>query len=148
MFDKTEPADLAALKSEVNTDPISMGYVPDAMDDGVIFLINDVDSNQAPEQINRPLEEVKTSEVAGVIDATEYDGLTAYDKAWVDQFISRGEDEVLTPHKDKFLAVFGAGSVTRTAALALLPKDATRAEVLFGINTVITNADWVAARDS
>ena len=148
MFDKTDPADLAALKSEVNTDPISMGYVPDAMDDGVIFLINDVASNVGNDQINRPLEEVKMSETAGIIDQTEYDALAAYDKAWVDSLIARGEDEIMTPYKDKFLAVFGAGSVTRTAATALLPKDATRAEVLFGINTVITNADWVAARDS
>jgi len=25
-FDRTDPADLLALKTEVNTDPISMGY--------------------------------------------------------------------------------------------------------------------------
>ena len=148
MFDVEDPVDLAALKSEVNTDPIAMGYVPDAMDDGVIFLINDVDSNKAPEQVTRPLDDIAIAEVAEVIDPTEYDALTAYDKLWVESLINRAEGESIVPYKSKFLTLFPNGSVTRTAALALLPKDATRAEVLFGINTVITNSDWVAARDS
>ena len=148
MFDKENAADLLALKTEVNTDPISMGYTPDAMDDGVVFLINDVSSNAVPEQITRPLDDIAIAEVAGIIDGTEYDALTAYNKAWVQSLINRAEGDSIVPYKDKFLDVFGAGSVTRTAAVALLPKDATRAEVLFGINTVITNADWVAARDS
>lgn len=148
-FDRTDPADLAALKSEVNTDPIAMGYAP-VVEQTALLLdkLNLAANNVGGDTINKPTEELSIPEVAEIIDATEYDALSAYDKVWVEMFINRARETALSDYQGKFLSVFGAGSATRTAALALRAKAASRAEVLFGVNTVISRQDWIAARDS
>jgi len=51
------------------------------------------------------------------------------------------------PYRDKFISVF-TGTATLTAVSALRPKLATRAEILFGVNTIISKSDWIAARES
>ena len=147
-FSINKPADLLALKTEIATDPISMGYVPDITRAGVLDRLNDPALNVGGENINKDVEDVDIPEISAVIDSAEFNGLSAYDKEWVRMFINRPVNERITPYKAKLLSIFIAGSVSRNAMLALLPKPASRAEILFGVNTVITRDDWITSRDS
>jgi hypothetical protein len=44
-FDRTNPADLLALKNEVNTDPLGMGYLSSGNTQKLLDLLNDGDKN-------------------------------------------------------------------------------------------------------
>jgi len=125
-----------------------MGYNPDATYAGILDRLNDSALNVGGENINKNVEDIDIPEISAVIDATEYGALSAYDKQWMQMFINRPINEPITPYKAKLLSIFPAGTASRTAMLALLPKPATRAEILFGVNTVITRSDWITARDS
>lgn len=147
-FDRSNPAHLAALKAEIATDPAGMGYVPSGGTVELLAKLNNPALNVGGDTLLRPTEELDIPDIAAVINPSEYAALSAYDQQWVIMFINRPADEMLRPYQAKFLSLFGAGSVTRAAALALRTKDASRAEVLFGVNTVIAREDWFAARDS
>ncbi len=55
MFDAANPADLAALKSEVNTDPISMGYAAVInQTQPLLKLLNEPENNVGSETIGVP----------------------------------------------------------------------------------------------
>ncbi len=151
-FDITDPADLAALQTEVLTDPLAHGYDPDDTAQ-LLGIINDVAQNlTVPSTVNRSLDDVAIPEVSEVIDETEYAALGEYDKDWTKTFIAQPAGDqastTLRPFKGKFLEVFPNGSNTRTAAQALLTVEGSRGESLFGFGTVITRDDWIAARDS
>ena len=149
-FDNTDPADLQSLQTEVNTDPTSIGYTPTPTDD-LLDQLNTFEANDAgtgSTDSTRSLDDVAVSEVAEVIDEAEYAALDEYDKDWVKTLIAQPEETTLRPYKGKFLEVFPNGTTTRTNATALLTvSNSSRAEVLYGWGTVITSADWSAARD-
>ncbi len=144
-FDQTDPADLAALISEWDDDPLGIGY-PAVREETqkMLDLTNKVENNPGGESIDRPTEELDISDIAAVIDTTEYAALEEYNKSWVRMFISRPDDVKLKPYQTKFIQIFPPGTLTLTGALALRPKLATRAEVLWGVNTKITKSDWSA----
>lgn len=148
-FDRTDPTDLQALKTEVNDDPNLQGYSSVLGSTGELLkLLNDPTLNNGSPTINRPTEELDIPEIAAVIDEAEYAALTEYDKVWVQMFINQAADVMLKPFQSKFMEVFPVASNTTTAALALRAKPASRAEIVFGVNTVISREDWLAARDS
>lgn len=158
-FDITSPADLALLRSEEADDPIGMGYKKMVKPTGtpprhngdmgdLLRRFNNPSMNVGGETANRQVEELDISDIAAVIDATEYNVLSDYDQEWVKMFINRPEDSPLKPYRDKFLQLFAGGSVTRVAVLALRSRLASRVEVLFEVNTVITPGDWIAVENS
>ena len=146
-FDVTDPADLLALQSEINTDPAAVGYVPylDATNT-LLDLLNNPAHNPGSPTINRPIEELDIPDVAGAIVDAEYGALSEYGKVWVTMLINRPAEEALLPYRDKFLDLFNAQSTTRANVQALRVKLASRAETLFGVNTVITRPELIAAR--
>lgn len=146
-FDATDPTDLLALQQEVTIDPAGQGYAEAAGTADLLDRLNNPARNAAPQNVQQPVEVLTVPAVAGVINAGEYDALGAYNRAWVQMLITRPATEPLAPYSAKFLAVFPAGSATRTAVINLLARPASRAEVLFGIDTVISRDDWFAARD-
>jgi len=145
-FDRTNQAHLTALRSEVFTDPIGMGYVANGPTAALLDLLNNPSKNVGGQTINRPVDELQIPELSAVIDPTEYSALSAYDKEWVKMFITRPSDEQLKMYQAKILQLFNAQSTTRAAFLALRVKAASRAEILFGVNTVISGPDWFMAR--
>ncbi len=149
-FDVTNPSDLAALKDEVILDPVGVGYDVNGPTRDIVFLLNDADSNPTSATVTKPVEDLQISDVAFAIVTTEYGGLDEYYKEWVKSFIAMDEDAELAPHVSMFLKVFTNGNApqTRAAITAARQKDASRAEELFGVNTVLTEEDWFAARDS
>jgi hypothetical protein len=148
-FDRNNPTDLQALKSEVETDPTGQDYASaSGATQGILEKLNNPAENVSGDTINRPTEELDVPDIAGVIDEGEYSLLNEYNKEWVKMFIKQDPSILLKPYQAKMLDIFPDGSTTRTAILALRQKDASRAEVLWGVNTYISRDDWIAARDS
>ena len=140
-FDRNNNADLQALKSEVLTDPIDRGYVPNGGDVAIMHLLNE----DIGRTVTRSIDDVKVFEVAAVIVPADYDALSDYNKEWVKMFITRPADAKLRDYRVKFQQIF-TGSDTLTAAVALLDVTGSRAEELFGFGTVISSNDIAAAR--
>lgn len=142
-FDRTDPADLAALKTEVTTDPIGMGYNP-ISDNQVIKPINDPDANVGGETVGRVFTQEAMLEA---LDPTNLDDQQTNTGAgaYVQALASYQGD--ISAFKAKFRAMFAANSAT-VQALDAQTRNLSRAEVLFGEGTVISVQDWWAARDS
>ena len=149
-FDISDPADLQALNTEVFTDPIGMNYAAAPIEETASLLtyLNDEAKNVGTKDSSRDIDDVPVTEVSAVIDPVEYEALDSYSKAWINTMIAQPSGSSLRPYKEKFLAIFPNGTTTRANALALLTVPlSSRAEVLFGYGTVISDNDWFAARD-
>lgn len=147
-FNRNNQADLTALKNEVINDPAALGYA--AVADVTASLLAKLNDNTLTggATVNRDIDVITVTDVAGIIDSGEYDALSAYNKEWVKAFIQQGNNATVKDYKDKFLELFPvATSTTGAAANGLRSKAASRAEILFGADTVITRYDWIAARD-
>jgi len=151
MFSVDNPANLLALKTEITTDPIGMGYVLAINDDATYRItrrLNKPNRNVGGESIDRKIRDLTILEVADVIVQADYAGLNAYGKQWIQMFINRPTDESIRSYRVKLRQLFSPTSATFLAIKALLPKPASRAEVLFGLNTIITNSDVNKSRQS
>jgi hypothetical protein len=156
-FDRNDPADLLALKTEVNTDPNALGYVPENTQSGVLDIINPAD----------PLTPLRKPKVSAALLRTEithdaYINLVADEQEWIRWITgSNGfEEENIIVTDDFNLQLTGAGDPNASfwhatnrdemvnKMIAIINVPASRAENLFGFGTVISSADWVAARDS
>ena len=153
-FDRTDPADLLALKNEIANDPDGLGYLPGSTQQGVLDVIN----------LARPTYTVSKPKIsaANVRSATTYDAynaLLADEQEWLRWITgSNGVNEeslVVTPDlrtqlTDAADSIWSAGTkvVMNAAMLALIDIDGSRAEDLFGFGTVISRDDWFEARDS
>lgn len=138
MFDKTNAADLLALKNEVNNDPISMGFAAvDGQTQKTLGLLNDPDNNIGGETVNVEL----TAEVLlDVIDPVDFasNQVDQGERDWIKMlfdYAARGGQ--IEKYRAKLKAVFQANSQTITNIDALL-RPLSRAEVLFGPNTSIS----------
>jgi len=151
MFDVTDPADLLALKTEVNTDPISMGYDPAGGTRILLDLLNEPGSNVGGETTGAPL----TARALWEICADNPDDLTPHgpfsegDQFVVQQFfeIAGSPEADLSWGRARLRSLFPAADGIVDAIDALL-RTMSRAEVLFGEGTTISRTDWFAARDS
>lgn len=138
------PIDYTALANEINTDPTSIGYAPlvtSGDDAGIAALLNQVRAGTSITKSYIPLEDV----LAAIVK-TEFDSLTTANKTVVDQFcrgtrIKSGEANMRTT----MAALFGSGTTTRANLIALSTRTGSRAEVLFGENTLISHADVARA---
>ena len=142
-FDRTDPTDLAALKSEESVDPISMGYASANNTTQLISLFNDPANNVGGETSDRPFD------VSAMLDALEPDDFaapqTSADAAeYTNTLTVYGN---ISGYKTKWRGLFAANSATVTA-LDAQTSPLSRVEVLFGQGTVISKDDWFAARDS
>jgi hypothetical protein len=147
-FDRTDPADLAALKSEVETDPIAMGYAAVVGNTSQLLkLLNDPSNNVGGEAAARVF---TPAAMLDALDPTELDANNTEGAApqYTVALIAHYQTELdIASYKQKWRAMFAANSAT-VAALDAQTQALSRAEVLFGQGTVITKNDWFAARDS
>jgi hypothetical protein len=145
-FDRTDAADLAALKSEVNTDPISMGYDPAGPTQAILKLLNDPANNVGGETTARPFD---PSAMMDALDPADYESPQSGVKAaeYTHMLLELGAYQDISTYKTKWREQFAANSAT-VAALDAQTTALSRAEVLFGQGTNISRDDWFAARDS
>ena len=147
-FDRTDPADLAALKTEVETDPIGMGYALATNTNQLLKLLNDPANNVGGDTASRAFD---ASAMLDALDPSELDaqqttvGAAEYVNALMNAEGLLGLD--IEAYKTKFRSLFAGNSAT-VAALDAQTSALSRAEVLFGQGTSLTEEDWFAARDS
>lgn len=120
--------DLQALRAELLTDPLARGY--SAMTDAqVVTSLNVANRSVARDTI--PAHEVVEATVPA-----EWAALSAQEKQRYAILTGAGDVNVKGPNtRASFLAMFGAGTATRTALAALQTKTVTRGAEL-GLNTV------------
>lgn len=125
--------DLQALKTELQTDPISMGYLPLLEENDVANagIIND------PTQRTINNDTIDTSDFVGATTFDAYDGLTASETSYYDMITNR-ERIAVTP--DTLANLAGIGGVSKWATsnratmeprvAALMQYQGSRAEEL------------------
>ena len=155
MFDQSNPDDLLALKTEVNTDPMGYGYIPSDTYVGVLDIIN----LKRPEiTVSRPT--LRAVEIMAAVYFAAYNGLAIDEQEWLRWVTSVESVDVTQDVRDRFTGILG-GSLTGDSIwsagtddtmepimIALIDIDGSRAEQLWGFGTVISRANWIAARDS
>jgi hypothetical protein len=157
-FDINNPTDLAALKSEVNTDPDTLGYDPTGPTQDILDTIN---LKRAAYTISKPAISQGAVRAATTLDA--YANLGIDEQPWLAWITGSngGAEENLIITADLRLQLTdaegdGTNSIwhatSRTAMnaamLDLIDVDGSRAENLFGFGEVINRTEWAAARDS
>ena len=154
MFDLNNPADVAELKLEIDTDPLSIGYDPANGDTGELLgLINAKNYTVSKPKISSALVRSETT-----YDA--YDTLAIDEQEWL-RWISgsNGFDEEnmvvttdlrtqLTGPDDASIWAVAHRVAMNQAMTDLIDVLGGRAEVLWGYGTTISRTDWFAARDS
>ena len=146
-FDRNNPADVLALKTEVDTDPALMGYTPADGDTGKLLnLLNFEVNNTTPANGNAPL----TAEDLLIMVFAE--NISAGNQFRVQLLfeMSVGSEDVVSRFKTQLSAL----DVGLASAIASHVRPLSRAEVLFsnldadGVNesVIITQQDWFAAR--
>lgn len=133
------PINLAQLRTEIQTDPLALGYAPfvaSGNDGGIQDLLN------TPSGRSVQRETVTANQLLGTVTASEYAALTAVQRdLW--QAILTATANSGVPLKDAQIrsqlgAVWGSGTTTRAAIVALQTNsNASRADFLFGESVTI-----------
>jgi len=140
---------LAALKTELTTDPLSLGYGSDHSTDAA-----DADLlNARTFVVNKA--SVPCSSIRAAVPYDEYDGLSIDEQEWIRWLTNDGGDLAVTAEVvarlTKTSAQGGIWAVADTdapaAILALIQRPGSRAEVLFGLNVYVTPSDVANARN-
>lgn len=138
------PIDHAALKSEIQNDPVVIGYAPlvaAGNDAGIADLLNQVRVGTSITRSYVPIEDV----LAAIV-ASEFDALLATDKAKVDQFVRGPRIKTSSANMRTTMAgLFGAATTTRANLIALATRNGSRAEQLWGEGTSVTHSDVARA---
>jgi len=154
-FDRNDPDDLLALKTEINTDPLGLGYDTDGNSAVLVGVINETNPAFI---VSKP--KISSAAVRSATTFDAYDGVLADAQEWLRWMTgSNGfEEENLIVTPDLRTQLTGPGSVSIWAAgetvemnaamLALIDIPGSRAEILWGFGTSISEQDWYAARDS
>lgn len=133
--------DLAELKTELDTDPTGLGYT--GSDGGDAELLNEP---RASIQLNRAT--IPMGEIYGQIDwDDEYLALGDAQKTVFRTITSTVSLDVRSQHiRDAFVAIFGGGSATIANLQAILTRDGSRAEELWGHGETVTPSQVADAR--
>lgn len=140
-------AQSAILKTEVDTDPMSLGYTAD--DPFCAGLLNEVRSGAAYQMPNESVSVVE------VMDAVDGDELSAVEEKGLQFFLTRMQiaggvvdissgSSIIGQVASLFTVAVAPNS--RTALNALTDREGSRAEILFGAGVVVTHLDVGTAR--
>lgn len=161
MFDRQDPADLLALKTEVETDPLGLGYDHTSGNTSLIVNgINEVRTSAPTFVVSKP--KISAADVRALTTYDAYNNLAIDEQEWIRWITgSNGVNEeslVVTPDLRQNLAgdptdtgsiwAVGERATMNAAMLGLMDVPASRAEDLFGYGTTISDTDWTTARDS
>lgn len=153
-FDRTDPADLLALKTEINTDPDGLGYA--AVIENIVPLLALINAKSASYTVRKPY--ISSAEVKSVCTYSAYNTLVIDEQEWLQWMTSNSSvtpdikttTDLVARLTDGNNSIWSAAErdAMNAAMLALIDVDGSRAEFLFGFGTVISEADWIAARNS
>lgn len=135
--------DHAQLKTEIETDPQGLGYAPHVASGNDVALAAMLNEIRPSISINRDL--IPSHEIFEAIVPSEWSAASAQEKQRVQLILSMGMVDVRGQNtKDAFLAAFGGGTTTRANLIALVNRQGSRAEQLFG--QAVSIDDIVKAR--
>lgn len=153
-FDRNNNAHLAALQSEVLSDPAGLGYDPNGNDQQLLRRLNDPSLNPGGETAARVFDAQAMMEALAPADfgasqtkvgAADYVGILQRHAAYYGD---------ISAFKDKFTSMFGTAQQSATrAALDAQTRALSRAQVvgqgpgLWGDDVEIVALDWYKARD-
>ena len=147
-FDQNDPADLAALKSEVNDDPLGMGYAAfvDTSTKKLMDLLNLGENNLGGETAGKLL----VRDLFTAIDPEDLDAQQVDDGklVYIQGLLNRDLSEDIAEWLPQIKLVFGSGAAATLGNLNSALRVLGRSEVLFGVGTNLSSKDWAAARDS
>ena len=155
-FDRNDPADLLALKTEVNTDPDGLGYIPDSTFEGVLDIIN---LKRAAYIVSKPAIAPALVRAATTYDA--YNNLSIDEQEWVRWMTPNSGDFQVTDDMKLQLTgrsrasggVVGTGNDSNSfwaaahrnemapVFLALIEVPGSRAEVLWDEGSMVSVAN-------
>jgi hypothetical protein len=147
-FDKTNLDDLALLKLEMETDPISMGYGLLDNTNKQVDLINDSERNVGLEIVGEVLTPALLLDLIVPSDLTIGGQFTQGELDYLKLIYESTNNarDSIERYRTQILALFGNSTTTDNINAAT--RRISRSEVLFGVDTTITRQDWLAARDS
>lgn len=136
---------LVALKTELDTDPNTLGYSGASHPDAATLLNAIAAANQIPNT------SVDIHAVRDEIRLAEWEALTQGKRDMIMLIFGNGDVTVDITNAlvvAQILGVFTVGDapLTRAAMIALATRDGSRAAVLFGANVNVTSADVMEAR--
>ena len=128
--------DLAALKTEITSDPAAIGYAAANGDHlAIAGLLN-------RQQRTIDAESLPSGVLVSCIDRAEFAVLSAADKAYLNLFVTAGDVPMSTNVRQALRALFPVGSETRTKINQSTRRTGSRAEELgFGRVTESDVAD-------
>ncbi len=119
--------DYVALKAEITTDPLARGYA------GMTNVQIAASLNTANRTRNRTI--MTASEIINAINVTEFNALTATNKAAVWDLLHLGELNPFGVEATMFTSIFGGGSTTIATLASLRAQSISRA-VELGLGVV------------
>jgi hypothetical protein len=127
----------AQLASEINSDPTGLGYaqhVASGDDAGIAAILNTVGTTKVFRN------DIAVHEVINAIVAADFAALTQVQLSKLTLFFTATNviDATNANTRTIFLAIFTGMAGTITALTALAQRNGMRAEVLWGVGTVIT----------
>ena len=156
-FDRTNPAQLAELTAEVTLDPTGLGYVPSGATAPILALINT--ANPATLQ---PKPNISAAILRSGVTYEAYNTLSIDEQEWLRWITGSGgvSEEDMSVTADLRLQLTGDGNPTNSmwaaahrdamvpVMFAILNEPASRAEILWGRLTTISQYDWQAATEA
>jgi hypothetical protein len=133
-----------ALKTELTTDPAGLGYAPHLASGSLSPIMELLNAPRIGVSVFRGV--ISSYEIINATDPAEWAALTAAEKQRYQMLTGAGQVDVSNANvRGAFAAMFGAGTVTRTALVALASRPGSRAEELWGAGTAPTAADLARA---
>ena len=135
------PTDYKTLRTELDTDPLGLGYAGKT-DQQVATLLN-----TARQSIDLETGVLTAYQIVNCIDRGEYALLSAVDRSLLALLVSAGQVDTKSPTiRATFLAMFPSATapVTRAALVAIQSRKGSRAEQLIG--SLVTSADIAYGR--
>lgn len=113
---------MVELRDEITDDPLGLGYAA-MTDQQVLDSLNGLTRSRA-------VESVSSADIYDALDRAEFLALSATDREILSDIFSLSEVRVQGNTRTALLAVFGAGTTSRTNLQALTTESISRAEEL------------------
>lgn len=136
--------DLTALKIELQTDPAGLGYGPHLLTGSYSPVVGLLTAARAGVTVFRGV--IPAYEVINATEPAEWTALSAAEKQRYQTLTGAGEVDVSNANvRAAFSAMFGVGTATRAALIALATRPGSRAEQLWGVGTSVSAEDVARA---
>lgn len=134
--------DYAALKLELEQDPVGVGYAAHLATGSLSPVVELLNAPRAGVTVYRGV--IPSYEIINATAPTEWAALSTAERQRYQTLTGAGQVDVGNANvRDAFAAMFGAGTVTRAALVALASRPGSRAEEVLGAGVTVS-ADDVA----